>query len=89
VTTPTYVHEPVLVQARFQPDGRMQPTAFIWQNRTRYISDLGRQWQETSEGATWHCFLVQTPSLETFELRYDPSSGRWLLERAWQHDSLA
>jgi hypothetical protein len=78
-----------MVQARFLPDGQIQPTAFIWQGRTRYIVDVGRQWQEDAGGASWRCFLVQSPSQETFELRFDPTASRWLLERAWLRDALA
>lgn len=85
MSLPEFFGEPVLVQARFLPDGGVQPTAFIWRNRTRYVTDWGRQWQEDSLGTAWHCYLVQTPTQETFELRYAPSEGRWVLQRAWLH----
>jgi hypothetical protein len=80
---PKFVNEPVLVQARFLPDGQVQPTAFIWRERTRYIADTGRQWEEPLDGVKWRHYLVRTPNLETFELRYAPGEGRWLLARAW------
>lgn len=80
---PELINEPVLVQARFLPDGRVQPTAFIWRNRTRYVADWGRQWDETADAITWRCYLVRTPTQETFELRYAPAEGRWILARAW------
>ena len=86
MTTPTFVDEPVLVQARFLTDGSVQPTAFIWQGRTRYIADTGRQWQESTGGVIWRCFLVMTPTSETFELRFDFAGSRWLLHRAWLQD---
>jgi hypothetical protein len=89
MTTPTYVHEPVLVQARFLPNGHVQPTAFIWRERTRYIADTGREWDEADEGASWRCYLVRTPNMETFELRFDPGGSRWLLQRAWLNDTVA
>lgn len=80
---PEPINEPVLVQTRFLPDGRVQPTAFIWRNRTRYVADWGRQWDETADAVTWRCYLVRTPTQETFELRYAPAEGRWILARAW------
>ena len=84
MTLPEFINEPILVQARFLPDGRVQPTAFIWRERTRYITDWGRQWDEAADGVTWRCYLVRTPNQETFELRYIPAEGRWMLARAWR-----
>jgi hypothetical protein len=84
MSLPEFVDEPILVQARFLPDGRVQPTAFIWRGRTRYIADLGRQWEEEKDGITWRCYLARTPTSETFELRLDVTGGRWRLARAWQ-----
>lgn len=89
MTLPEFVGEPVFVQARFLPDGRIHPTAFIWRGRTRYIADIGRQWQEEAEGTTWHCYLVSTPTAEAFELRLAPSEGRWILARAWPQPDAA
>lgn len=85
MSLPEFISEPILVQARFLPDGRVQPTAFIWRERTRYVTDWGRQWQEETNGITWRCFLIRTPNHETFELRYAPTEGRWILARAWPH----
>ena len=84
MSIPEFINEPILVQARFLPEGGVQPTAFIWRSRTRYVSDLGRQWQEDMGGYTWHCYLVRTPSGETFELRYAPAEGRWVAWKAWR-----
>jgi hypothetical protein len=83
VTTPVFVGEAILVQARFLPEGAVQPVAFIWRNRTRYIASLGREWEEESEGIRWRCYMVQTPTAETFELRLDTAGTRWILARAW------
>ena len=83
MTVPEFIDEPILVQARFLPDGRIQPTAFVWRRRTRYIADIGRQWQEEASGVTWHCYLARTPTRETFELRLDRGGGRWVLAKAW------
>ncbi len=84
MSIPEFINEPILVQARFLPEGGVKPTAFIWRNRTRYVADLGRQWREDSGGNTWHCYLVHTPSGETFELRYAPADGRWVAWKAWR-----
>jgi hypothetical protein len=83
MSLPELVGEPILVQARFLPEGGVQPAAFIWRNRTRYIAALGRQWEEETEGTRWCCYLVQTPNGETFELRLDTVAMRWILARAW------
>ncbi len=80
---PEFVNEPILVQARFLPDGHIQPTAFIWRDRTRYIADHGREWEEAADGVAWRCYLVRTPTGETFELRCALAEGRWILSRAW------
>ena len=87
-TAPEFVNEPVLVQARFMPDGRVLPTAFIWRQRTRYVADVGRQWQEEVDGQTWRHYLVRTPTMETFELCYAVAEARWLLARAWLKDDI-
>lgn len=83
MTLPEPVGEAILVQARFLPDGAVQPVAFIWRSRTRYVATVGREWVEESEGLRWRCYLVQTPSAETFELRLDTAGMRWILARAW------
>lgn len=85
MTLPEFVGEPILVQARFLPEGAVQPLAFIWRHRTRYLTAVGREWEEESEGTQWRCYLVQTPTAETFELRLDTAAMRWILARAWPH----
>jgi len=88
MSLPEFVNEPVLVQARFMLDGRIVPTAFIWRGRTRDIADTGREWVEEADGIVWRCYLVRTPTQETFELRLAAAGsqgllGRWMLARAW------
>ncbi|NJN82113.1 MAG: hypothetical protein HC802_07425 [Caldilineaceae bacterium] len=36
-------------------NGEIQPTSFLWRDRTRYVADIGRQWEERVEGKTWRC----------------------------------
>ena len=38
------VKEPVETLVRVMSDGNVQPTSFVWRDRTRYVADLGRQW---------------------------------------------
>jgi hypothetical protein len=83
MSLPEFVGESILVQARFLPEGGVQPATFIWRNRTRYVASLGRQWEEEAEGIMWRCYMVQTPNGDTFELRLDAASMRWILARAW------
>jgi PncC family amidohydrolase len=78
-----FVNEPISVQARFLPDGQMQPIAFTWRERTRYIADIGRQWQDEIDGTVWRSYLVRSSKAEVFELRFDPIRNRWMLARAW------
>ena len=77
------IDEPVVVQARFLPDGRVHPTAFIWQGRTRYLAGLGRNWTEPASQGNWRCFLAQTASGDTVELRWHDTTHQWRLWRAW------
>ncbi len=83
-----FVNEPVLVEARILPNGRMQPRAFTWQGQTRRVTGSGREWHEEVNGVTWHCYLIHTSDGSRFDLRLDPAGGRWLLARAWLNPGL-
>ncbi|MEA3337085.1 MAG: hypothetical protein U9R25_14340 [Chloroflexota bacterium] len=78
-----FIDEPVTTQARFLPDGRVRPTAFVWRGQTRYVTGLGRRWTEEEQGTHWQCFLAQTASGDTVELRWNMDSQQWRLRRAW------
>lgn len=84
-----HIDEPVMVQVRFLPKGVVQPTAFIWQERTRYLAGLGRQWDEAGEAGQWRCFLAQTAGGDTVELRWNTQTHEWRLWRAWWRDQVA
>ncbi len=77
-----WVNESVMVQARFLPDGKVVPTAFVWDGRTRYVTSVGRQWVDENAPNERH-FLVQTASFDTFELVLDTTTLCWRLARAW------
>jgi hypothetical protein len=83
------VNEQVNVLVRLMPSGQVRPTSFLWRDRTRYVSDVGRQWEERVQGKSLRCFLVQTVDSNTYELRWDPAGDLWTLHRAWLVDMVA
>ncbi len=83
------VNEAIDVLVRVLPNGSVQPTSFLWRERTRYVGDQGRQWEERVEGRAVRCYLVQTVDGNTYELRYDPAADRWMIHRAWLRDVTA
>ncbi len=85
----SFIDRAVLVQVRFGPGGVVTPTAFIFEGRTRYLAGLGRQWTERVAETDWRCFLAQTASGDTVELRWNQQTHEWRLWRAWWRESLA
>jgi hypothetical protein len=86
MTREVLVNEPVDVLVRMLPNGTIQPTSFLWRDKTRYVGDVGRQWEERVEGKSLRCFLVRAVDNSTYELRWDPAGDQWLLHRAWLPD---
>jgi hypothetical protein len=80
------VNEPVDALVRVLANGEVRPTSFLWRNKTRYVSDIGRGWEERADGKALRCFLLQTVDNNTFELRWDPGSNEWSIHRAWLRD---
>lgn len=80
------VNEPVQLLYRVMPGGQIRPTSFVWRNQTRYVSDIGRTWEERVQGVNLRCFMLQTVDGETYEVRYDPTQDQWTLHRAWLRD---
>lgn len=80
------VGEAVDALVRVMKDGSIRPTSFLWRDRTRYVSDVGRQWEERVSGQTLRFYLVQTVDGNTFELTHDPAANRWMIQRAWLQD---
>jgi len=78
-----FIDEPIVVQARFDHEGKVQPVSFVWRSHTRYIADLGRQWLDETGEAPVRCFLVRTACGDTFELHLELPALRWVLHRAW------
>ena len=77
------VNEQVDTLVRVMPAGKVIPTSFVWRDKTRYVSTVGRQWEERVDGETLRCYLIQAVNNDTFELRWNPAGDRWLLHRAW------
>lgn len=77
------VDEPIQVLVRTLPSGKVVPTSFVWRDRTRYVSDVGRQWEERVEGKSVRAFLVKAVNGDTYEVRWDPAGDAWSLHRAW------
>ena len=77
------VNEAVEVLVRVMPSGNVVPTSFVWRDRTRYVADVGRQWEERLDGRTLRCYLVQAVDNNSYELRWDPAGDLWTLHRGW------
>jgi hypothetical protein len=80
------VEEIVDTLVRVTPNGAVLPTSFIWRDRTRYVADVGRQWEERTQGKLMRCYLIQSVDNNTFELHWDAGENQWTLHRAWLRD---
>jgi hypothetical protein len=80
------VEETIDALIRVMADGTVYPTSFLWRDRTRYVADIGRQWEERVAGKTLRFYLMQTVDGNTFELTYDPTVNQWMVNRAWIQD---
>jgi hypothetical protein len=83
------VNEPVNALWRVLASGEIRPTSFVWRDRTRYVSTVGRHWEERVSGRTLRCYLIQAADGSTFELRWDPGADQWSVYRAWLRDFVA
>lgn len=86
MTKEVMVDEPIDVLVRMMTDGTLRPTSFLWRERTRYVADVGRQWEERRQGKTLRFYLVQTVENNTYELYFDPATDHWSIGRAWLRD---
>ena len=83
------VDEPITTLIRVMPKGEALPTSFIWRDRTRYVSEVGRTWEERVGGKLLRCYLIQAVDHSTFDLRWDAGENQWTLHRAWLPAALA
>jgi hypothetical protein len=80
------VNEPVEALVRVMPNGEVRPTSFLWRSKTRYVSDVGRQWEERVGGKFVRCYLLKTVDENIVELHWDPAGNEWRIHRAWLRD---
>jgi hypothetical protein len=78
-----FINEPVTVEVRVQAGGTARPLGFVWHGHRYQIESWGRESDETREGRVRHCYLVQTPGPETWELCQDTETAQWTLVRHW------
>jgi nicotinamide-nucleotide amidase len=78
-----FLNEPVGVDLHLRRDGTAIPLGFAWRSRHFRIESWGRESVEDRDGHTWHCYLVQTAGLETWELCQDTETAQWHLVRHW------
>jgi hypothetical protein len=88
MTREVWVDESIDALVRVRPDGGLQPTSFLWRDRTRYVADVGRQWEERVGGKSVRCYLVRAVDDITYELRWDPAADAWSVHRAWLPDTV-
>jgi len=84
-----FVDIPTAVEARFDEEGRVTPTAFHWQGREVRISDVGRRWTEPRGPHQLRHYLVMTPAQDTFELCLDTGTLQWKITRVWERERVA
>jgi PncC family amidohydrolase len=78
-----FVNEPVSVEVQVRGDGRPRPLAFVWRGRRFQVESWGRESIETRDDRAAFCCLIQTASLETWELCQDTETAQWTLVRRW------
>jgi hypothetical protein len=83
------VDETVNALWRVLGNGEIRPTSFIWRDKTRYVAEVGRSWEERVGGKTLRCYLIQAADGSAYELRWDPASDVWQVHRAWLRDLMA
>lgn len=89
MTKEVFVNEEINVLVRVMPSGSIQPTSFLWRNKNRYVSTVGRNWEERVQGKSIRCYLVQTVDNSSYEIRWDPAADHWTVYRAWLPEAYA
>lgn len=88
MTQEVFVNEEIDVLVRVMPSGSIQPTSFLWRNKNRYVSTIGRSWEERVDGKFLRCYLIQAVDNSSYELRWDPTGDSWIVYRAWLMDAV-
>ncbi len=66
---------PVQVTARWEPDGRFEPSQFVWLGQVYQVESTGRTWED--EGG-FHV-LCMVPGGHVFELIFHLQPAGWLV----------
>jgi hypothetical protein len=77
------IDETARVLTRIMPDGEVLPTSFVWRDKTRYVADVGRRWEERIQGQNVRCYLIKAADNNVYELRWNPGADEWTVHRAW------
>ncbi len=83
------VNEEVRMLWRVLPNGEIRPTSFVWRDKTRYVDQVGRYWEERTGGQTVRCWLIQAVDGQTYEVRWNPADDVWSIHRAWIKQAVA
>jgi hypothetical protein len=71
------MNDPIAVEARFEPDGSIQPGALVWHGHRIDVQSVGRQWDE-DDGR--HILVLSAG--KQAELVYRPADAAWNLRRS-------
>ena len=69
--------EPILVKARFDPQGNVIPVRFEWRGQSFLVESIGRRWQ-LKDGLH---ILVMVSGGRAFHLRFNANQDQWHLIR--------
>lgn len=68
--------QPIEVIARFEANGNIYPTQFIWRDQTYSVLSTGRRWQDE----TGLHILVMIAGERVYELIFQPEGMHWFLK---------
>jgi PncC family amidohydrolase len=71
----------VVVEARFDSQGRLTPLVFKWQGAWMQVASVGRTWSAEDAGRVIQHYMVSTPHEAVFELAFDLDTMRWRVVR--------
>ena len=83
------VDEEVRMLWRVLQNGEIRPTSFVWRDKTCYVDQVGRYWEERTGGQTLRYWLIQAVDGQTYEVRWNPADDVWSIHRAWIKQAIA
>jgi hypothetical protein len=78
-----FIGEQVMVEVRLREEENPLPLAFSWRGQRFAIESWGRERDQTQGDTAMHCYMVQTPGPETWELCLEKKKAQWTLRRRW------